>query len=599
MPKKLTALFLALLLGLTACGKVVPVEGSSAPEAPAPAAGAEAGEETPAAQEAEPAPAQAEPEPSQPAPAAPAQPAEQSQFRPGAHLEWVENNGSEFVYVMGSVYHREYGPDTLLHTALFGEFLDNPNVDGGGESRICCGLKTLFTTPGWGPLYYGNGGFYLQEPGDGQPLVCWYSMDGSERREIGPGTILGISEGGDLLAVQTYSWETGTTVTLYRNGEENAVLRPGNLGFVYAGLTDAGLFFLEKNYDSGELRFCQLAADGSTEPIVLGLIPAPDYPAAPNVDDFAVAGGKAGVIVGFYAGTAYDLNDYAAVQARVGTAGSLSLLYESAGNDYLDFTPRLQPDDTGTFHLVEHLPGELWIDENGGLRYWTEQGTEALLWAHAEQRRESGRGFARLVQAAEWTRSDVYLLTADCFYSPEDSVGWRDGYRLLGLSAWRIPIRTEALFSIEEAKELYYTDCEAEFSGLARFVVDALPEPPEESEEKEEDPETAARIDAEQEEAEPAPAKLPVPTAILFAPFAEEGELWEPTYGFAVDFAPAMRFRAADFADLTEAAAVCPVVLTEEPGYEGYSFPEDEPALPVRFTLDREGRIVELEVMEG
>ena len=594
MTRKMFALFLALLLCLAACGKVVPTTAPESPSAPAETgaaetppvadAGSSAEAETPSEAAQGAAPAQ-ETSPAQSA--EPAEPAEQTAFRPGAHLERVENNGSEFVWVNGIVYYRLYGADTLRSAALFGDFLSNPNVDGGGESTIVFDLNAvpLFTTAGWGPLYYGNGGFYLQEPGDGQPLVCWYAPDGSERREIGPGTILGVSEGGDLLAAQTYSWETGSAVTLYRNGEESAVLRPGNRGFVYAGLMDAGLFYLERDYSSGELRFCELAADGSTEPIVLGLVPMPDYEVSVEVDDFAAAGGKVGVIAGYYAGTGHFLNDYAAVQARVGTASSLSLLYESAGNDYIDFTPRLQPDDAGTFHLVEHLSGEFWTDLDGGLRYWTGE-AEALLLPDAELRAEDGRGFCRFVQKAELVEGAAYILTADCLRSPGDSVGWREGFRLLGLTATRIDMTGSSIGSLEPPVELWHVDCGAVLTGRALFVVDALPEP--EAEEPDPDGDEAAEA--------PAPEPEPLePTALLFFPYAADGSAqMGPVYGYVLDFAPGMVFSAGDWADLSEAAAAFPIVLTEEPGYEGYYLDDDAPALSVALTLDREGRITAL-----
>ena len=302
-----------------------------------------------------------------------------------ADMSDVENNGGAYVRVGERVYFRKYGPDALDTLAMFGEFVNGWVT--GNESEIVFRdlktgtLKTAFKDTGYGGLYVADNAFYLQERINRDDYVVRYSPDGGTCETVRKGTLLDITDSG-LLAIQQYEGAT-TSFYFYRDGKEVGSYQ-SETGYLYAGLSDDGLFLLRDEdrseaADGGGVTcgLWQLTPDGGT-PIRLGTLPQVEYTYGAEAEQFLSTGAQIGLVVGYYAGTGHFLNDVTVVTATPGAENSLSVLdtaeLDTDAEEGPESLPKLTVSEGGDIVCVPRLSGEVQIgwkaDDNGDLKVY-------------------------------------------------------------------------------------------------------------------------------------------------------------------------------------------------------------------------------------
>lgn len=352
----------------------------------------------------------------------------------------VENNGGYYVRLDDKIYFRRYGAEALSKVAVFGEFTLPWNMRDGESELMQYDLTSGVLTAvckesGRGPLWYGDGGFYLCEHINGEDWVVWYAPDGGSVEPLCRGELLGISENG-LLAVErtetspsyhtVYSFYSGKTVTGELETEKT---------MMKAGVTDKGLFLVSVAYGEDSEDGCQLwqiTPEGKL--LHLGELPDTEedsfvYDVQP--DRFLAEGDKIAVGVGYYAGTGHFLDMSVFVEATVDREDSLQTLTPGDIEGENGELPRLAAGENGEFAFVPALPGELRIgwDEMGALEVW-EDGEWKLISEHFAPGLNGGWGNRNMVQHMDWIGNTAYVTLACVHASPADDIGWREGYAL-------------------------------------------------------------------------------------------------------------------------------------------------------------------------
>ncbi|MBE7008355.1 MAG: hypothetical protein E7422_04310 [Ruminococcaceae bacterium] len=431
------ALLLTLVLALAACGQ----------KAPEPKATPDAAENAPVAD------------------------AQQAQTE---EKDEVENNGGYYVRVNDKVYFRRYGADALGRVAVLGQFAEYWNVD--GESEIVSldlasgELTALYTEMGSGPLWYGDGGFYLSENYGGESAVFWYALDGSKAERVCAGVVLGVTEGG-MLAVERadYDMKYRTFYSLYADKKPVAEAElTGDFSTTYAGVTDNGLFLVkttntEDDPPVTESSLLQITPKG--EVLDLGALPELENYGFfdVQVDRFLAFGDKVAVGVGYYAGTGHFLNDMAFAEATASREGSVRELTVDVETEYEGDMPRLTLDESGALSMAAVLPGELRIDyEDGSLDVYEDGAWRTLAEGVCPQRAE-GCGYRRIEQHMDYVGGTAYVTLACTHSLPQDDIGWREASALLDMLYL-------AVGDGGEVKELDCVDHNAELYGDVWFI---------------------------------------------------------------------------------------------------------------------------------
>ena len=470
----------------------------------------------------------------------------------------VENNGGYYVRVGGKVYFRKYGPDALGKLAIFGEFAKGWNASG-DESEIVSydlttrAVETVFKDTGYGEIYVGDGGFYLQERMNGADYVAWYSADGAECKRICDGSLLGLTDGG-LLAAEEVSGD-GDSFSLYRN-EQLTGYFISQSSMSFAGLSDDGLFLFSTEYDSeadeyGTLQctLWQLAPDSEGTLLRLGSLPETDYMFSPERGQFVAAENQIGGVMGYYAGTGHFLNDFAAFTATPGAEDSLSVMdvapAEEEGEPSL---PKLAVGDAGNIAAFPYLYGDLRIgygeDNDGDLELYDGFQWTTLQKGFADYRTD-GSGYAKLVQNMEYVDGAAYATLAAAYASTLDDIGWRSAYALLDMSYVVVPASQGA------ARELACVEYDTVLQGNVWFQ-DGF-------------------------------------GSLLWQQNASDADVWktEADCAFLIPISPDAEWEYKDDI-LAEAAFAEP---EGEPEYSGYPLPETEGQF-LRLRLNRDGEAV-------
>jgi len=452
MKKRIPFLLIALLL-LSAC-----TAGEKTPETPS---------ETPAVSPS----ASVTPEAPAPSP------------EPVSETPEVENNGGYFVRVGDRVYFRKYGPDALMRTTIFANFLESCAATDESSEIMAYDLKTgeteaCFTDTGCGRLWYADGGFWLQEMEGDELTVAWRSLDGKTERGYPAGTLLAVTDGGLAVAEQyEYGEETSThRFMLYKALTPIAEYVTEDY-VTFAGATDDAIFLLRHDTDPEDefgpetLTLVQVSADGKNEETVLGVVPeAEDMYDYSEVAQFIAGGGEIGVVIGYYAGTMRLLNDAVFLRAVPGEAVSLTVIdaeYEPDEDEWQP--PKLYRTDAGAIAAAPHLKGEVdigWQDEeDGDLRLFDGNAWRTIA-ADFCPGRADGSGYQRALQTGEYVGGRVFTVAADAYASPLDDIGWREAYALLGMRYAVVPADGG------EPEELSYVPCDAAFEGYIWIARD-------------------------------------------------------------------------------------------------------------------------------
>lgn len=379
-------------------------------------------------------------------PETPPQPVSNGQQAPEEKKLEVENSGGYYVRVNDKVYFRRYGKDALGKVATFGTFAGDWGISCDESELVAYDtasgkLETLFVENGCGPLWYGDGGFYLREC-DG---VSWYALDGSAAEQICAGRPLYVTENGLLAAVQTnYSDEYQATYTFYRDKKLVGKAETGDVLYE-AGLTEQGLFLIggSGGYADDTVYVRQITPDGKI--LNLGELPETDGDASyygMQADRFLDMGDKVVIGVGYYAGTGYFLNEEQFVEVTPGQENSLRELEYREDAAEEDDEPEWElpypvRGDDGTLAFVPALPGALrvgWEDEDKGALEVYENGAWRVLAENFCPDAPDGYGRRRIEQHMEYINGTAYVTLAYTHASPVDSVGWRDAFALLDMA---------------------------------------------------------------------------------------------------------------------------------------------------------------------
>ena len=499
----------------------------------------------------------AAPEAQNPEPAATVEPAAEKEPKPE-----VENNGGYYVRVGDVVYFRRYGADALADNATFGEFTEAWNVD--GESELMAyntkngELTELYTESGAGALWYGDGGFYLNECTGGESFVAWYALDGSGAEVVDTGTLVGVTDSG-LAAVSSSDWDEGNYRGVYSFYRERKLIGQYETHevLIEAGLTDDGLFLLnapysyEFNEDEEQIySFYQITPQG--DQIRLGELKedAESYYEDIQPDRFLVSDGKALFGVGFYAGTGHFFDYGVFAEATVGQADSLHVLEPDIDMSELYELPYPVSDGAGGVDYAEALPNALRIgwDEDEALELW-EDGAWKPLTAYFAPSRSNGWATGRIVQHMDYVGGAAYATVAVAAASPAYDVGWRAGYALASMRY----LKVERDGTITELDCVEY---KPELFGFVWFIEGEA-------------------------------------IALWQQLSSEDGEGW-----FSVDCAYAFPISEDAYWDegaFDNVTGLLPYDYGEdEADYLGYPVPDEEPAGELCLTLDRDGTVVSL-----
>jgi len=411
-------------------------------------------------------------------------PAEQPPALPAATVEpaaeaaspEVENNGGYYVRVGDSVCFRRYGADALPGTATYGDFAAAWSVD--GESELVAyntktgALTTVCAESGAGPLWYGDGGFYLSERAGGESFVAWYALDGSRAESVGAGEVVGVTDSG-LLAVSHSDWDEGGYRSVYSfyRGRSLVGEYTTDETLIAAGLTDDGLFLVGVPYPYEDALpaygFLQITPQG--EAIRLGELSGDEDAFCYDVqaDRFLAADGKVVFGLGFYGGTGHFFDYGLFAEAEIGRVDSLRAVEESLDTSELYELPYPAPDGAGGVAYVEALPGALrgGGDENDSLELWEDGAWRALTESFAP-RHADGWAAQRIVQHMDYVDGAAYVTMAVACASPADDIGWREAYTLASTRYLRIA-------RDGTTTEMARVDCDAELFGFVWFVEGA------------------------------------------------------------------------------------------------------------------------------
>lgn len=384
----------------------------------------------------------------------------------------VENNGGTFVGVGEQVWFRYYDEGAIDESQLWGEFLSA--LPGHPVSSTLCyydreGDAVLEALPddGFGPLWFGENGFYLTRGVYGGGTLTgseayFKSLDGAETA-LGKGSVAGVSDDGRFAAVQS-----GNAFTVFEGTEKRRVLDETADFCEFCALTDDGLLvYYAFDYDTYEARLMCLDADGNS--VRLGLLPEPSEEAdcgAPEAEQCLLDGDEVWCTFGYYEGTGHFLGAVQCVRAKVGAADSLKTVETAVDADF-PYVPRLYKDAGGKVQQAEFAPGDVALSEGawGDLIVFGEGGdADTVVESFLPGVSDEGENGC-IIQSMESLGDAVYLTVARAYHDPDNDVGWRMAYLPDEIYYLRAPYGGEAaetLFgpawtgSLPDARELWY-----------------------------------------------------------------------------------------------------------------------------------------------
>ena len=351
--------------------------------------------------------------------------------------ENIINNGAYFVKIGSDIYFRKYGEYALEKNALFGEFLEYPTFT--GISWICRlredgKVEELFKDSGYGKLYYSNQRFYLSEmTDDGTSKSYSVNMDGEDRKELGAGVILGISENGQYLAKG--DWNSAVVIDL--SSKETPYIWASEEGspVVFLGFVNDGFLIEGDNYsgDGHNVTSRQIfgrSFDKPDENIIIGDLNVNEESySSPEFKRLTKDGKEFYLTFGYYGGTGHFLENVKIYKARL-EENSLELISqdmgiqeETAPNIPLIFA------NNGKADIVDGgSDGELDIDE-GSIYQINQKGRQPLIsdLFKVDPNSQTGQSIGK----AELVDGDLLLMVFTQIYTPYQDVGWRMSYSRL------------------------------------------------------------------------------------------------------------------------------------------------------------------------
>ena len=362
----------------------------------------------------------------------------------------VHNNGSYFVRIDDKVYFRNIPMDSMEEGAIFGDFL-------GGERNtkdcplLCydtesCTWEEVGKISGVGKLFACPGGFYIGDVDEeGNYTTYFFDLKIGEESKYYDGSPLGVSDSGELLAVEQYT-SSGSVISLIKDGKEIAGFGNESLYYEYCGFAGETLIVLSHDQD-GECVLCSVDEKG--EMTELGPVSMSGYPCPEQLE---VMKDDVYLLAACYEGTGHFLSEWKTFKATPGVKDSIEdyengkdEYYEESGADDAEgpeeAVPKICFDTGGNLFYSGHQPYKAYMGspDNGrdNLYYYNDIYDKCLL---VKDFIDNDYGdTCSIVQDITSDTDTVFVIYADVEADPEYDIGWRTGYRRTGWHICAIP----------------------------------------------------------------------------------------------------------------------------------------------------------------
>ena len=357
----------------------------------------------------------------------------------------VENNGGNFVRVGNRVYFRNYCEGGLPETALFGKFLGIAEEHPASVwyyDEETGKAEHAFDDNGCGPLWYGEGGFYLTAVRDEQTESFFYPEDGGKAEELGRGIVRGVSEEGQYAAFWSAEGHGGPdTLSVLKGTESAASAVPEGVNYTeFCGMAGPETVWLCHGDDGDSVW----ELDGQTgELLCLGLVPSAVEYSWAEMEQFVPDGDDFYLMLAWYEGTGHFLADYACLKGTFGQEDSLALEDVPFNPDRADVEnpPKILLTGPGEVMPVERTGREVELtDYDSGDLIWCDSPFSAVKLIPGFISKAPYDGGDRIIQAAEIAGDAAYLIVAYVEPAPEEDIGWRTAYRSKGVEYLRVPL---------------------------------------------------------------------------------------------------------------------------------------------------------------
>ncbi|MBO4267513.1 MAG: hypothetical protein J5910_10045 [Lachnospiraceae bacterium] len=374
----------------------------------------------------------------------------------------IVKNGSYFVRIGNKVYFRKISQDSMDAGAQFGQFINTESTPTKCP-LICYDLDTgkyeeVGEITGVGKLYACPEGFYIgkkDRDNYDKSTTDLYDMATGESTFYCAGTPLGISAGGQILAVDRMVGQTIHTV-LIKNGEEIADLGGENIYYEYCGFAGETLIALLHTADD---EFIVCSVDENGDVTQLGQVGA-GKPSYPELEEFVMSGGDLYLTFGYYEGTGHFLFDYETVKGVPGKEGSLTKadVFDDDNEEYPENTvPKLCFEPEGVAFYSDHRTYEVYMgtgDNSNDLCYYDDIYEECVLVKDFVKKDYGEK--CQVVQDITTFPETVFVIYADAQEDDEYSIGWRTGYKMTGWHICAIPFGLGQYDEDSAAKGIVY-----------------------------------------------------------------------------------------------------------------------------------------------
>jgi hypothetical protein len=385
----------------------------------------------------------------------------------------IYNNGGHFVKSGSRVWFRRYGADALDPSALWGDFLNSPQI--GGTSEICWydseddSVHEAFEDAGCGPIICSGGRLYLSEIA-GHPAYKLYSVkpDGSGRQELGDGQYVCCSEDGSIrVSVNTTTGKNSTT-TLTVSDDGGVIEKLGgkeDAGFIAA--KGGYLFYETHDFDKNRnlTLYCRKLTKAGKS-VRLGVAGDVGEDAFLKIDQVKIKDKTVYISYESDAGTAEAFQTGGLLKGKLDVKDSLKTLETYVPDDAPDGgVPNIVPEDE-EYPTLSNDSSDLFVDDTDGHLYLYDSMGGTTDIAQVYDTADGGDG--QHLEAAEIVDDCVFAMRETMAPDDQNSVGWRQAYSLVSTDYIRIPIfdgRVDVIYFMRIADEAVPDQDESKMQG--------------------------------------------------------------------------------------------------------------------------------------
>lgn len=385
----------------------------------------------------------------------------------------IYNNGGHFVKSGSRVWFRRYGADALDPSALWGDFLNSPQI--GGTSEICWydseddSVHESFKDAGCGPIICSGGRLYLSEI-VGHPAYKLYSVkpDGSGRKELGDGQYVCCSEDGSIRVSANTTTGKNSTATLTVSDDSGEIEKLGgkeDAGFIAA--KGGYLFYETHDFDKNRnlTLYCRkLTKTGKS--VRLGVAGDVGEDAFLKIDQVKIKDKTVYISYESDAGTAEAFQTGGLLKGKLDVKDSLKTLETYVPDDAPDGgVPNIVPEDE-EYPTLSNDSSDLFVDDTDGHLYLYDSMGGTTDIAQVYDTADGGDG--QHLETAEIVDDCVFAMRETMAPDDQNSVGWRQAYSLISTDYIRIPIfdgRVDVIYFMRIADEAVPDQDESKMQG--------------------------------------------------------------------------------------------------------------------------------------